>query len=53
MYEALAILIFFPLIVMMERQPSQRKSAKVCKFFGEISFPIYITHYPLMYFQMS
>lgn len=54
MYEALAILIFFPLIVMMGAGSQvSGKSAKVCKFFGEISFPIYITHYPLMYFQMS
>ena len=25
----------------------------VVKFLGEISYPIYITHYPLIYMQMS
>ena len=29
------------------------KSAKVCTFLGEISYPLYITHYPLMYMQMN
>jgi peptidoglycan/LPS O-acetylase OafA/YrhL len=24
-------------------------SMKLCKFFGEISYPLYITHYPLIY----
>jgi peptidoglycan/LPS O-acetylase OafA/YrhL len=29
------------------------RSVAVCKFFGEISYPLYITHYPLIYLQMS
>ena len=29
------------------------KSAKVCTVLGELSYPLYITHYPLMYMQMS
>jgi peptidoglycan/LPS O-acetylase OafA/YrhL len=24
-------------------------SSRVCKFLGDISFPLYITHYPVMY----
>jgi peptidoglycan/LPS O-acetylase OafA/YrhL len=24
-------------------------SSKICKFLGDISYPIYITHYPVMY----
>ena len=27
--------------------------AKVCKFLGDISYPIYITHYPLIYMHMG
>ena len=29
------------------------KSAKICTFLGELSYPLYITHYPLMYIQMN
>ena len=29
------------------------KSAKVCSFLGDISYPLYITHYPIMYMQMN
>lgn len=29
------------------------KSAKICTFLGEISYPLYITHYPIMYMQMK
>jgi peptidoglycan/LPS O-acetylase OafA/YrhL len=28
-------------------------SIKLCKFLGDLSYPLYITHYPLMYMQMS
>ena len=27
--------------------------AKICKFLGDISYPIYITHYPLIYMHMG
>lgn len=29
------------------------KAQKVCKFVGEISYPLFITHYPLVYIQMA
>jgi peptidoglycan/LPS O-acetylase OafA/YrhL len=29
------------------------KSQAINRFLGEISYPIYITHYPLIYMQMS
>jgi len=25
------------------------RSERICKFFGDISYPLYITHYPLIY----
>lgn len=54
-YNAASILIFFPIIVSIGAGSSVtgKHSANVCKFLGEISFPLYITHYPLMYAQMS
>ena len=80
LYEAICILVCFPLIVAMgagssvtgskssaiNKSPIKREEsdARICsserevtrplvKFLGEISYPIYITHYPLIYMQMS
>ena len=55
LYEAVCILICFPLIVAMGAGSSVTgsKSSAINKFLGEISYPIYITHYPLIYMQMS
>ena len=54
-YNATCILVLMPLLVMMGAgsQIKGEKSAKVCNFLGEISYPLYITHYPLMYMQMN
>lgn len=54
LYEAVVILLLFPMIVSMGAGSSvSGRSVKVCKFFGEISYPLYITHYPLIYMQIS
>ena len=55
LYEAFCILICFPLIVAMGAGSSVKgsKSEAINKFLGEISYPIFITHYPLIYMQMS
>ena len=54
-YQALCILILFPLIVLAGAgsKTTDAKSTAVCKWLGDISYPIYITHYPLMYIQMG
>ncbi len=54
-YNAFAILIVFPLIVAMGAgsKVMGQKSMKVCKFLGDISYPLYITHYPWVYMQMT
>lgn len=54
-YETVCILLVFPLIVSVGAGSvvKGRLSSALCKFFGEISFPIYITHYPFVYMQMS
>jgi len=49
-YEALAILVLFPLIVWMGAKSTvSGRSAKLCKWLGEISYPLYITHYGLVF----
>ena len=55
LYEAFCILVCFPLIVAMGAGSSVKgsKSTAINKFLGDISYPIYITHYPLIYMQMS
>ncbi len=55
LYEALCILILFPLIVMIGAGSSVKggKSQAINKFLGDISYPIYVTHFPLIYMQMS
>ena len=54
-YNAACILILMPIVVMIGAgsQLRGKKSIKVCTFLGEISYPLYITHYPLMYVQMN
>ena len=54
-YNATCILVLMPLVVMMGAgsQIKGEKSVKVCNFLGELSYPLYITHYPLMYMQMN
>jgi len=50
-YESVVIILFFPLIVFLAASGSitSKFSSKVCQFFGDISYPIYITHYPIIF----
>lgn len=54
-YEAVCILVVFPLVLMMGAgsKITGKRSVALCKWLGEISFPLYITHYPLVYMQMA
>ncbi len=51
LYEACCIALVFPLLIWMAASGATTDiySTKVCKFLGDISFPVYIVHYPLMY----
>ena len=55
LYQAICILMVFPLIVLTGSGSvtTDAKSTAVCKWLGDISYPIYITHYPIMYMQMG
>ena len=55
LYQAACILVLFPLIVLAGAgsRTTDKRSTAVCKWLGEISYPIYITHYPLIYMQMD
>jgi peptidoglycan/LPS O-acetylase OafA/YrhL len=51
LYESFCIIVLFPIIVAMGAgdRVAGPFSTKVCRFFGDISYPLYITHYPLIY----
>ncbi len=51
LYESFCIIVAFPVIVAMGAggRVTGRFSMRLCKFFGDISYPLYITHYPLIY----
>jgi peptidoglycan/LPS O-acetylase OafA/YrhL len=51
LYESLCIIILFPLIVSIGAGSSiqDQRSLRICRLLGNISYPIYITHYPLIY----
>lgn len=55
LYCAIAILLVFPAIVAAGAgSPLKgRRTTTLCKFLGEISYPLYITHYPMIYVQMN
>jgi peptidoglycan/LPS O-acetylase OafA/YrhL len=51
LYEAAVVILVFPLIVYMgaSGRLTNKLSTRICKFCGDISYPLYITHYPLIY----
>ncbi len=51
LYDSLTVIFIFPLIVYFgaSGDVKGKYASKICKFLGDISYPIYITHYPLIY----
>ncbi len=51
LYDSICILIAFPIIVCIGASGAveSRWTGRVYKFMGEISYPVYIVHYPFMY----
>lgn len=55
LFEAASILIALPLIIIIGAgsEVKHKNSVSVCRFLGEISYPLYITHLPLVYMQIA
>ncbi|MDE6228808.1 MAG: acyltransferase, partial [Muribaculaceae bacterium] len=55
LYCAVIILLVYPAIVAAGAgsELKGRKTTALCKFLGMISYPLYITHYPMIYVQMN
>ncbi|GAC1387260.1 MAG: acyltransferase [Ginsengibacter sp.] len=51
LYEALSIIVIFPAVVYLGASGSinNKRVANVCRFLGDISYPVYIIHYPFIY----
>jgi len=51
LYDAGTIIVVFPLIIYVGASGNVTSTAgkRVCKFLGDISYPVYITHYPIIY----
>ncbi|MGZ3872891.1 MAG: acyltransferase family protein [Mucilaginibacter sp.] len=55
LYESFCIIVLFPLIVSIGAggNLTGKYAIKLCKFLGAISYPLYITHYPLIYLHIA
>ena len=51
LYEWLVIILLLPVIVLVGAgsQPMTRFGEKACDFLGELSYPLYLVHYPIHY----
>ena len=51
LYEALCVIFLFPIVVAIGAGEKRVDglSIRVARFFGDLSYPLYITHYPLIY----
>ncbi len=54
-YESFSIIVMFPLIVYLgaSGEVKGKVMKKAATFLGDISYPLYITHYPLIYIYSS
>lgn len=55
LYDSLTIILLFPLIVYLGASGTVtgKFANQACRFLGDISYPIYIIHYPIMYIFMA
>ena len=51
LYDAFCAIVLFPLIVYIgaSGRTTDRLTAHLCKFLGDISYPLYMVHYPFIY----
>jgi peptidoglycan/LPS O-acetylase OafA/YrhL len=51
LYESLCIILVFPFVVWLGASGTTKAgfSSKICGFLGDISYPIYLIHYPFVY----
>ena len=55
LFECFCLIILFPFVIWLGAggKIQGKKSSRACKFLGDISYPIYITHFPIVYVYMA
>ncbi|WEK34047.1 MAG: acyltransferase [Candidatus Pseudobacter hemicellulosilyticus] len=55
LYEAVCIVFVFPAIVYLGASGviNKQVESRICKFLGDLSYPLYMVHYPLVYFYVA
>ena len=51
LYDSVCVILIFPLLVWLgaSGKATDGGTRRVCKFCGDISYPVYVVHYPFMY----
>lgn len=51
LYELFCVMLVFPLLVQLgaSNEPKQPRMERLARFLGDLSYPLYVVHYPLMY----
>ncbi|WP_455587109.1 acyltransferase family protein [Bacteroides sp.] len=51
LYDSICAILIFPMLVYLgaSGKATDKATVRVCKFLGDISYPVYIIHYPFMY----
>lgn len=55
LYDTVCCVLFFPLLVYLgaSGKSTDKYTTQVCKFLGDISYPLYIVHYPFIYLYFA
>ena len=51
LYDAICTIVIFPLLVFLgaSGRTTDRITTRICRFLGDISYPLYMVHYPFIY----
>lgn len=54
-YDTLCVVVVFPLLVYLgaSEKTTDQRTTRICKFLGDISYPLYMVHYPFIYWYYA
>ncbi len=55
LYDSICVILLFPLLVYIgaSGHTTDKVTTRVCKFLGDISYPLYLVHYPFIYLYFA